>query len=83
MILENIKNIISSIKLIILNKQDKVNTIKITDLKHRIRIRFEQINEINIFLKKGKKTIACELGISKNTVKKYCEGAHVPWERKE
>ncbi len=33
--------------------------------------------------KKGKKTIARELGISKNTVKKYCEGAQVPWERKE
>lgn len=33
--------------------------------------------------KKGKKTIARELGISRNTVKKYCEGAHVPWERKE
>jgi len=31
--------------------------------------------------KKGKKTIARELGISKNTVKKYCEGAYVPWER--
>jgi len=33
--------------------------------------------------KKGKKTIARELGISRNTVKKYCEGEHVPWERKE
>ena len=29
----------------------------------------------------GKKTISRILGISKNTVKKYCEGGSVPWER--
>ncbi len=33
--------------------------------------------------KKGKKAIARELCIFKNTVKKYCEGSHVPWDRKK
>lgn len=30
----------------------------------------------------GQREIARRLGISRNTVKKYCEGDHVPWERK-
>jgi len=32
---------------------------------------------------KSQRQIARELGISRNTVKKYCDGSHVPWERKE
>ena len=31
----------------------------------------------------SQRSIARALGISRNTVKKYCEGAAVPWERKE
>ena len=31
----------------------------------------------------SQRTIAKQLGISRNTVKKYCAGATVPWERKE
>jgi len=30
----------------------------------------------------SQRSIARNLGISRNTVKKYCEGANVPWERK-
>ena len=30
----------------------------------------------------SQRSIALELGISRNTVKKYCAGANVPWERK-
>ena len=30
----------------------------------------------------SQRSIAKSLGISRNTVKKYCEGANVPWERK-
>ena len=32
---------------------------------------------------KSQRGIARVLGISRNTVKKYCEGAAVPWERVE
>jgi len=31
---------------------------------------------------KSQRAISRELGISRNTVNKYCEGEHVPWERK-
>ncbi len=31
----------------------------------------------------SKRKIAKDLGISRNTVKKYCDGANVPWERKK
>jgi len=38
---------------------------------------YQKIRYMYQVQKKGKKTIARELGILKNTVKKYCEGAHV------
>lgn len=44
---------------------------------------YQKIRYMYQVQKKGKKTIARELGISRNTVKKYCEGSHVPWNRKE
>ena len=44
---------------------------------------YQKIRYMYQVQKKGKKTIARELGISRNTVKKYCEGSHVPWIRKE
>lgn len=31
----------------------------------------------------SQRSIARSMGISRNTMKKYCEGATVPWERKE
>jgi predicted transcriptional regulator len=31
----------------------------------------------------SKREIARRLGVSRNTVKRYCEGGHVPWERKK
>lgn len=31
----------------------------------------------------SQRSIARAMGISRNTVKKYCEGENVPWERKE
>ena len=31
----------------------------------------------------SQRSIARVMGISRNTVKKYCEGDNVPWERKE
>ena len=30
----------------------------------------------------SQRSIAKSMGISRNTVKKYCEGENVPWERK-
>ncbi len=31
----------------------------------------------------SKREIARRLGVSRNTVKRYCEGGHVPWEKKK
>ena len=42
--------------------------------------KIRQLKEEGIY---GKKTIAKKLGVSKNTVKKYWDGSHVPWVRKE
>lgn len=55
--LVTINDIISSMKLLVFDKEDEVNTHRITDLKHRVRIRFEQINGMNIFLKSKEKEI--------------------------
>ncbi|MGI6537339.1 MAG: hypothetical protein ACOX22_03205 [Caldicoprobacterales bacterium] len=46
-------------------------------------VNYKRIRYMYQVEKKGKKAIARELGIFKNTVKKYCEGSHVPWDRKE
>jgi transposase len=44
---------------------------------------YEKIRHMYTVQGIGKKTIARILGISKNTVKKYCEGESVPWIRKD
>lgn len=48
-------------------------------------IRVDQYHDIReMYLKEGKsqRAIARELKISRNTVKRYCEGRNMPWERK-
>ncbi len=42
---------------------------------------YGQIRNMYVHQKMSQRAIARELGISRNTVKKYCEGNHVPWER--
>lgn len=41
------------------------------------KIRYMYVQE-----KMSQRAISRKLGISRNTVKKYCDGEHVPWERK-
>lgn len=50
----------------------------IIDMALYSKIRFMYVNA-----KKSQRAIARELGISRNTVKKYCDGSNVPWERKQ
>lgn len=42
---------------------------------------YEKIRELHVHERKSQRAIAKLLGISRTTVKKYCDGAQVPWER--
>lgn len=42
---------------------------------------YSKIREMYVHQNKSQRAIARELGISRNTVKKYCAGEHVPWVR--
>jgi transcriptional regulator with XRE-family HTH domain len=42
---------------------------------------YGKIRYMYVQQKMSQRAIAKELGISRNTVKKYCGGEHVPWER--
>lgn len=42
---------------------------------------YEKIRNLYEHEGKSQRAIAQILGISRNTVKKYCQGAQVPWER--
>lgn len=42
---------------------------------------YEKIRQMYVHESKSQRQIASLLGISRITVKKYCEGAQVPWER--
>ncbi len=44
---------------------------------------YQQIREMATKQHMSQRAIAKALGISRNTVKKYCDGSSVPWERKE
>lgn len=44
---------------------------------------YQKIREMNTIQGLSQRAIAKMLGISRNTVKKYCDGESVPWERKE
>ena len=44
---------------------------------------YQQIREMSTIQGMSQRAIAQALGISRNTVKKYCDGNNVPWERKE
>lgn len=43
---------------------------------------YQDIREMYIKEGMSQRAIARELGISRNTVRRYCQGANVPWERK-
>ena len=43
---------------------------------------YGKIRHMYVQQKMSQRAIARELGISRNTVKKYCQGDYVPWERK-
>lgn len=43
---------------------------------------YGQIRKMHTHENISQREIARRLGISRNTVKKYCDGNHVPWERK-
>lgn len=43
---------------------------------------YEKIRHLHVHDKKSQREIAKLLGISRTTVKKYCDGSRVPWERK-
>jgi transposase len=43
---------------------------------------YEKIRTLHVHDKKSQREIARLLGISRTTVKKYCDGSNVPWERK-
>ena len=43
---------------------------------------YGKIRYMYVQQKMSQRAIARELGISRNTVRKYCQGDHVPWERK-
>ena len=42
---------------------------------------YEKIRQLYVHERKSQREIAKILKISRSTVKKYCEGTHVPWER--
>lgn len=42
---------------------------------------YEQIRQLYVHERKSQRAIANQLGISRTTVKKYCDGSQVPWER--
>ncbi len=42
---------------------------------------YEKIRQLYVHECKSQREIARLLGVSRTTVKKYCEGSHVPWER--
>jgi len=42
---------------------------------------YAKIRHMYVQQKMSQRAIAKALGISRNTVKKYCKGEHVPWER--
>jgi len=44
---------------------------------------YQKIREMSTFQGMSQRAIAKVLSISRNTVKKYCDGDSVPWERKE
>jgi len=44
---------------------------------------YQKIREMSTIQGMSQRAIAKTLGISRNTVKKYCDGDSVPWERKE
>ncbi len=44
---------------------------------------YQKIREMSTIQGMSQRAIAKMLGISRNTVKKYCDGDSVPWERKE
>jgi transposase len=44
---------------------------------------YQKIREMSTIQGMSQRAIAKMLGISRNTVKKYCDGGSVPWERKE
>lgn len=44
---------------------------------------YQQIREMTTKQHMSQRAVAKALGISHNTVKKYCDGDYVPWERKE
>ncbi|MGB9804113.1 hypothetical protein [Desulfofundulus sp.] len=43
---------------------------------------YEQIRYLYAVEKLSKREIATRQGVSRNTVKRYCNGENVPWERK-
>lgn len=43
---------------------------------------YEQIRHLHLHVGMSQRAISRKLGISRNTVSKYCKGEHVPWERK-
>jgi len=42
---------------------------------------YEKIRHLHEHEGKSQRAISKMLGVSRNTVKKYCDGSHVPWER--
>lgn len=44
---------------------------------------YQKIREMYTVHQMSQRAIARELKISRNTVRKYCKGDNVPWERKE
>ena len=44
---------------------------------------YQQIREMTTKQHMSQRAVAKALGISRNTVKKYCDGDSVPWKRKE
>ncbi|MDW7651989.1 MAG: helix-turn-helix domain-containing protein, partial [Bacillota bacterium] len=42
---------------------------------------YEKIRHLHEHDGMSQRAIAKQLSISRNTVKKYCDGSHVPWER--
>lgn len=44
---------------------------------------YQQIREMTTVQHMSQRAVAKTLGISRNTVKKYCDGNNVPWKRKE
>lgn len=42
---------------------------------------YEKVRHLYEHEGKSQRAISKILGVSRNTVKKYCDGSHVPWER--